>query len=137
MGEQAVKVPQIQFYDKVAGQCQFLDDVMVSGGWGAATLSRWYRLCAGAACESWRLLENFPLLRCLLCRVVRTWKSGHFSFALVCQLVVACGCCLWSTAYWISREILRAPHLVQQCIHVLREALEEITYFLRCGELEL
>ena len=41
VGAQAVKVPRIQFFDdKVGGQFQFLDKVMVSGGWGAATLSR-------------------------------------------------------------------------------------------------
>ena len=33
--------------------------------------------------QFWRLLEELPLLRCLLCRAVRTWKSGHRSFALV------------------------------------------------------
>ena len=52
------------------------------------------------------------------------------------QLVLVYGCRLWSTAYWIFREILRALHLVRQWIHVLREALEEFTHFLRCGELE-
>ena len=76
VGAQAVKVPHFQFYDKVAGQFQFLDKVVVSGGWGAATLSRLCRLCAGAACQSWRLLEEFPLLRCLPRRAVRTWKTG-------------------------------------------------------------
>ena len=30
-----------------------------------------------------QLFEEFPLLRCLLCRAVRTWKAGHFSVALV------------------------------------------------------
>ena len=52
-----------------------------------------------AACQSWRLLEEFPLLRCLPCRVVRTWKTGHFYFALSCifQLILAFGCCLWCT----------------------------------------
>ena len=41
-------------------------------------------------------LEEFPLLRCLPCRAVRTWKTGHFYFALVSfslfwRLGVACG----------------------------------------------
>ena len=30
----------------------------------------------GAACQLWRLLEEFPLLRCLPRRLVRTWKYG-------------------------------------------------------------
>ena len=47
VGAQAVKVPQIQFFDdKVAGQFHFLDKVVVSGGWGAAALSRWCSLRA-------------------------------------------------------------------------------------------
>ena len=37
--------------------------------------SCWCRLCL-AACPSWRLLEEFPLLRGLR-RAIRTWKSGH------------------------------------------------------------
>ena len=68
----------------------------MSGGWGAATPSRWCRLCAGAVCQSWRLLEEFPLLRCLPRRAVRTWKTGHFAFVFVFfslfwRMGVACG----------------------------------------------
>ena len=36
--------------------------------------SCWCRLCL-ATRPSWRLLEEFPLLRAL-CRAIRTWKSG-------------------------------------------------------------
>ena len=36
--------------------------------------SCWCRLCL-ATSPSWRLLEEFPLLRAL-CRAIRTWKSG-------------------------------------------------------------
>ena len=38
---------------------------LLRSGWS----SRWCRLCAGAACRSWWLLEEFPLLRCLPCRM--------------------------------------------------------------------
>ena len=49
------------------------------------------------------------------------------------DLVLVCGCGLWSTACWI---LGRVRCLFQQWIHVLREALDEFQHFLRCGELE-
>ena len=42
---------------------------------------------------------------------------------------LAFGCCLWSTAYWIFREILRAPHLVRQWILVLRGLWKNLHIF--------
>ena len=62
-------VPQIQF--------QFLDMVMEGVCWGAAALSRWCCLCQGATCQSWRLLEEFSLLRCQPRRAVRTQRGSH------------------------------------------------------------
>ena len=70
-------------------------------------------------------LEEFPVLRCLPCRVVRTLLLCPCTF----QLIVAFGCCLWSRAYWIFREILRAPHLVRQWIHVLRGLWKNLHIF--------
>ena len=69
---------------RVVVQFQFLDKVVVGVGWGAAALSRWCRLCQGAACQSWRLLEEFPLPRCRPCRAVCTWKSGHYFYVQSC-----------------------------------------------------
>ena len=66
VGAKTVKVPQIQF--------QFSDRVVVIVGWVAAPLSRRCRLCL-ATSPSWRLLEEFPLLRALR-RAIRTWKCG-------------------------------------------------------------
>ena len=102
------------------------DVVLTGDDMGAATFSRWCRLCAGAAlCQPTVALEEFPPLR-RLARAVRTWKAGHFSFALVSfSLGLVFRCCPWSTAFWIFREILHAHHLVRQWIHVLREALDE------------
>ena len=64
---------------------------LLHSGWSG----RWCRLCTGAACQPWRLLEEFPLLRCLPCRVVRTWKSGLCFRPRIFQsfwcLGVACG----------------------------------------------
>ena len=61
--------------------------------------------CGGASClAALFALEIWTLLLC----------------PCIFQLLLAFGCCLWSTAYWIFREILRAPHLVRQWIHVLR-----------------
>ena len=84
-----VKVPQIQF--------QFLDMVVVGVGWGAAALSRWCCLCQGAACQSWRLLEEFPHSRRVAARAVRTWKVGllylcpRIFLSLFWCMGVACG----------------------------------------------
>ena len=58
----------------------------------------------GACLAALFALENWTLLLC----------------PCIFQLILAFGCCLWSIAYWIFREILRAPHLVRQWIHVLR-----------------
>ena len=72
VGAQAVNVPRSQFFDdKVAGQFQFLDKVMVSGGWCAATLSRWCRLWVRRSVSLRQLLEEFLLLR-RFARTVRT-----------------------------------------------------------------
>ena len=45
-----------------------------SPSYPVAWSSCWCRLCL-ATSPSWRLLEEFPLLRAL-CRAIRTWKSG-------------------------------------------------------------
>ena len=66
------------------------DDGDVVVGLGA----RWCRQCVGAACQLWRLVEEFPPLRC---RVVALFALGNldFAFALVSFspwcLGVACG----------------------------------------------
>ena len=68
------------------------------------------------------------------------WKNFLFNVACLenwtlrlrprfCQLVMVFRCCLWSKAYWIFREILRANHLLRQWIHGLREALDEFHLF--------
>ena len=64
----------------------------------------------GAACQPWRLLEEFLLLRACLAAL---FALGIWTLLLcpcIFQLILAFGCCLWSTAYWIFREILRALH---------------------------
>ena len=116
------------------------DLVLTRDDMGAATFSRCCKLCAGAAgaalCQPTVAFEGFPLLR-RFARAVRTWKAGHFSFALVSfSPGPVFGCCLWSTAFWIFWKILRACHLVRQWIHVLRRLWTNFSHFLRCGELE-
>ena len=74
---------------------------LLRSGWS----SRWCRLCLGAACQSWRLLEEFPLLRCLPHRAVRTWKSG---LCLRPRILLVLGCCLWSKSHWIFRDACAA-----------------------------
>ena len=65
------------------------------------------------------------------CLHVEIWTFPASSYLSV---LLVFGCCLWSTSYWIFRG--RVHCLVQQWIHVLREALVEFQHFLRCGELE-
>ena len=54
-----------------------------------------YAVAGAAACQSWRLLEELPLLGCLPLRAVRTWKSGLCLRPRIFQsfwcLGVACG----------------------------------------------
>ena len=102
----------------VAGEGQEWYFLVCSSGlpsYPVAWSSRWCRLCVRAAlCQPTAALEEFPLLR-QFARAVRTRKAGHFSFALVSfGLGPVFGCCLWSTAFWTFREILRARHLVRQ-----------------------
>ena len=61
-------------------------------------LRSWWRheqQCVGAAGQLWRLLEEFPLLRCLPRRADRSWKSGlclrHRFFQSFWCFGVACG----------------------------------------------
>ena len=104
------------------------DDGDVVAGLGA----RWCRLCVGAACQSWRLMEEFPLPRC---RVVALFALGNLdsAFALVSSspwcMGVACGVRRIGFSGCVRS-------LVQQWIHVLQEALDEFQHFVRCGELE-
>ena len=81
--------------------------------WSTVSRSGWSsrscRLCAGAACQSWRLLEEFPLQRCLLCRAVRTWKSGHFSFALVSFSLFWC--------MGVACGVQRIGYFGRSCVH--------------------
>ena len=95
-----------------------------SPSYPVAWSSCWCRLCL-ATSPSWRLLEEFPLLRPL----AALFAPGNldFAFALVSFSLSVFGCCLWSTLY--SGRVLC---LVQQWIHVLRERLlANFTYFLR------
>ena len=74
---ETVEAPQLQFIDSLVHVPAVMQRLVPTG----------------AACQPGRLLEEFPLLPC---RVVRTWKTGHFYFALVpfslfWRLGVACG----------------------------------------------
>ena len=102
-------------------------DVVVGlGAW-------WCRLCLGAAGQLWRLLEESPGLRAASsrCLHLEIWILLSPSFLSV--LVLVNWCCLWVQRMDFSG---RVRYLVQQWIHVLREALDEFLHFLRCGELE-
>ena len=90
--------------------------------------SRWCRLCLAAG-QLWRLLEEFPVLRC---RLVALFALGNldFAFTLVSFSPSVFGCCLWSTSY-----SGRVRCLVPQWIFCLREALDEFHIFSTCLEL--
>ena len=98
-----------------------------SPSYPVAWSSCWCRLCL-ATSPSWRLLEEFPLLRALR-RAIRTWKSGLCLRPRIFSPSVF-GCCLWSTLY--SGHVFC---LVQQWIHVQREAFGELHIFSTCGAL--
>ena len=68
-------------------------------------------------------LEEFPLPR-RFARAGRTWKLDTSPLPSYLSALFGVGCCLWSTAY-LGRE----RYLVQQWIHVLREALDEFHLF--------
>ena len=88
-------------------------------------------------CQRTAALGRISSSTSICSRCSKLGKTGHISFALVSfSLGPVFGCCLWSTAFWIFLEILRARHMVQQWIHVPREALTNFSHFLRCGELE-
>ena len=95
-------------------------DVVVGlGSW-------WRRLCAGAACQLWRLSEEFPVSRGR-CRAVRTWKPG---LRLRLRSFSPCpvfGCCLGSTAYGFSGTLPLIGSTVDTC---LREAFVNFQLFL-------
>ena len=78
--------------------------------------------------------EESPLPRCLPRRAVRTWKTGHFSFAL--ESFRPSGVWVLPVEYVVLDFSGRVRCLAHQWIHVLREALDEFHHFLRCGELE-
>ena len=98
-----------------------------SPSYPVAWSSCWCRLCL-ATSPSWRLLEEFPLL--VLLAALFAPGNLDFAFALVSFSPSVFGCCLWSTLY--SGSVLC---LVQQWIHVLREAFGELHIFSTCGAL--
>ena len=104
---------------QVVGQFQFLDKIVQA-----------VRGCRLSVMEAFGRISSSALLASSRCSHLEIWtlrlRPRFF------QLVMVFGCCLWSTAYWIFREILRAPHLVRLWKH---EALGEFQHFLRCCEL--
>ena len=74
--------------------------------------------CRLSAMEAFGRTSSSALPALPRCSHLENWTPLLWS--CIFQLILAFGCCLWSTAYWIFREILRAPHLVRQWIHVLR-----------------
>ena len=95
----------------------------------SASSSRWCRLCL-AACQSWRLLEEFHLLRAF----VALFAPGNLDFAFA--LLSFSPSCVWVLPVEYAVFSGRVRCLVPQWIHVPREALDEFQHFLRCGELE-
>ena len=86
--------------------------------WLEQPLVQAVRGCRLSAVEAFGRISSSTLLALPRCSHLENWTL------LLCprifQLILAYGCCLWSAAYWILREILRAPHLVRQWTHVLR-----------------
>ena len=108
-----------------------------SGACGSAPLvyplTQWLGAAAGADC-AWLPVRHGGFWKNFLFYVplAAPFAPGNldFSFALVSFSPSVFGCCLWSTSY--SRRVLC---LVQQWIHVLREAFGELHIFSTCGAL--
>ena len=98
--------------------------------YAVALSSRWCRLCTGAACQSWRLMEEFPVLCGWL---VAQFALGNldFAFAFVSFSPSVFGCCLWSTSYF--RDAYAAWFNSGYIIY--GRLWTNFKYFLRCGEL--
>ena len=96
-------------------------------------LTQWLGAAAGADC-AWLLVRHGGFWKNFLFFVPFAALFAHgnldIAFALVSFSPSVFGCCLWSTSY--SGRVLC---LVQQWIHVLREALGELHTFSPCGEL--
>ncbi len=102
--------------------CQFLGSLFRSLGNLPGGLSRFIPGSLGTLC----FWKNF------LSYVLALFALGIWTLLLcpcIFQLILAFGCCLWSTAYWIFREILSAPHLVRQWIHVIRGLWKNLHIF--------
>ena len=95
-------------------------------------LTQWLGAAAGADC-AWLPVRHGGLWKNFLFYVpfAAPFAPGNldFAFALV-SFISVFGCCLWSASY--SGCVLC---LVQQWIHVLREAFGELHIFSPCGEL--
>ena len=96
-------------------------------------LTQWLGAAAGADC-AWLPVRHGGFWKNFLFYVpfAALFAPGNldFAFALVSFSPSVFGCCLWSTSY--SGRVLC---LVQQWIHVLREAFGELHIFSSCGEL--
>ena len=83
--------------------------------------------CRLSAMEAFGRISSSALPALPRCSHLENWTLPLCP--CICQLFLAFGCCLWSTAYWIFREILRAPQLVRQWIHVLRGLWKNLHIF--------
>ena len=117
-----VKVAQILF--------QFLDRVVVGVGWGAAALSCWCRLCHKAACQLWRLLEEFPVLRG---RLVALFALGNLDIAFALVSFSSSGVSVLLVEYVVFGTRALLGSTVDTCS---TGGLDEFQHLLRCGELE-
>ena len=120
VGAKTVKVPQIQFQR--------------GGRWlGCGCSQPLVPSVPGSRLSVMEAFESFSFFTCRSRRADCTWKSG---------LLYLCPRFLQSLWVWVLpvEHVFdfsgRERCLVQQWIHMLREALGEFQYFLRCGELE-
>ena len=83
----------------------------------------------------WSVMVPFGRISWSSCRLVALFALGNLTstFALVSFSLWVC---VLPVEYVVLDFSGRVRCLVQQWIHVLREALGEFQYFLRCGELE-
>ena len=93
--------------------------------------SRWCRLCTGAACQSWRLLEEFLVLRGGLVAHFALGICAIFPCPSIWQsLFRASGVLLMSTKNWIlGRCLFRVCNTSFDCGYMFFEGLGRIYIF--------
>ena len=95
-----------------------------------AWCSRWCRLCTGAACQSWRLMEEFPVLRG---RLVAQFALGIWCIISVSLYLAVIIPGVWVLLMSTRLGFLEMPFLVGAILGFTVDALRQ--YFVDYGRI--